>query len=139
MAASLNVEIISPTRVLHKFEAKAVTVPGAMGYLTILPGHTPLITEIGVGELRAVDAEGKTYEYFVSGGYAECDNTHVQILAEVIEKAQEVNLERATKARERAADRLKDAKNDLARAQAALRRADSRITFANKHRGAELH
>ena len=136
---SLHLEVISPARVLSTLEATAVMVPGALGYMTILPGHTPMISELSVGEIRAVEAGGVTHEFFVSGGYVEADNTRVMILADIIERPKEIDLPRANKARDRAKERLKDVQNDLLRAQAALKRSEARITFATKHRSADPH
>lgn len=135
MSSLLKLEIIAPVRVLNRIEAKAVTVPGVKGYMMILPGHAPMISELGIGLLSAVDAQGKSYEYFISGGYLECDNTHVQVLVEVVEQAQEIDIERAHKAQMRAEERLKEANIDLERAQKALARAKQRISFAEKYSG----
>lgn len=134
MSEGLHVEIIAPARVLKKVEAKAVTLPGVKGYMMILPGHAAMISQLGVGELRAVDAAGKVYEYFISGGYLECGNHHIQILVDVVEQASEIDLARAQKAEDRALKRMKEAEIDFDRAQRALKRAQSRIQFAKKHR-----
>jgi F-type H+-transporting ATPase subunit epsilon len=137
MVATIEVELISPARVIDRVEAASVTLPSTLGYLTILPGHAPLISDIGVGILTVRHDTRRTTEYFVSGGYLEADNHRLKILAEVVESPQEIDRERAKKARERALARVKDFGSDVARAQASLERADTRIALVATHEPAD--
>ena len=135
MADTLQLEIVTPERLVAKDEVTAIQIPGKNGYLGILPGHAPLITELGIGEITYV-ADRATYRLAVAWGFAEVLPHKVTILAEVAEKAEEIDVERARRARERAEERLKSASGevDFQRAEAALERAATRIEVAGKPR-----
>src|SRR6476469_5930615 len=123
MAEQLNVNILSPAKVVAKTTAQQVQAPGIMGYLGILPGHTRFITELGVGELTVDTGSGKQ-TYFVAGGYVDVANDNVTVLVDVIEKPGDIDVARAEEAKRRALDRLEHkAEIDVRRAQAALARA----------------
>lgn len=127
----LAVEILTPTKPLFEGEASGVTVPGVLGYMTILPGHTPFISEIGVGELIVTKKSGPT-QYFVSGGYVEVQGNKLKVLADIVDLPENIDSGRAKEAMGRAQKRLdeKDANLDLVRAQAALKRAEYRLQIA---------
>lgn len=131
MPDTFQLEIVTPTRLLVKEAAEEAQIPGATGYLGILPGHAPLITELGVGEIT-YKSSGATHTLSVAWGFAEVLPDKVTILAEAAERPQEIDVARAQKAKERAEERLKSnaADVDYARAEDALRRAESRIDIA---------
>ena len=107
----------------------AVTVPGKNGYLGILPGHAPLLTELVPGELVYV-REGIKHYVAVEGGFVEVLPGRVIVLAQTAERAEEIDEERAQQAKQRAEDRLKrftDPEIDQERAREALRRAQARL------------
>lgn len=131
--AELQVSILSPAKIVAQTTATQVQVPGREGYLGILPGHTRFITELGVGQL-AVDHAGTKDVYFVAGGYLDVAKDKVTVLVDVIEKAGDIDLKRAEEAKNRALDRLNDkAGIDVMRAQAALLRAETRLTLATSY------
>lgn len=131
MSDTFQLEIVTPTRLLVKDAAEEAQIPGATGYLGILPGHAPLITELGVGEIT-YKSSGTTHTLAVAWGFAEVLPDKVTILAEAAERPQEIDVARAQKAKERAEERLKSnaANVDYARAEDALRRAESRLDVA---------
>jgi len=132
MAGSLQLEIVTPERLLVKAETDNVQIPGKSGYLGVLPGHAPLITELGVGEI-AYHSEGQTKRMAVAWGFAEVLPDKVTILAEVAEKAEDIDVSRAEAAKQKAEEELKKAGPEgNADAQAALKRAETRIEVAGK-------
>lgn len=133
MSDTFQLEIVTPTRLLVKDAAEEAQIPGATGYLGILPGHAPLITELGVGKIT-YKASGTTHTLAVAWGFAEVLPDKVTILAEAAERPQEIDVERAQKSKERAEERLKsnDAEVDYTRAEDALRRAETRLNVAKE-------
>jgi F-type H+-transporting ATPase subunit epsilon len=127
----MEVEVLSPARRLVKVKAKSIMVPGSLGYMTILPGHTEMISEMNTGTLTVRADDDKEMHYFVSGGYVDISGTTVNVLADVIEGAKEIDLERAQKAKKRAQERLsgKNEETDFVRALKALKRAELRIAL----------
>jgi F-type H+-transporting ATPase subunit epsilon len=114
-----------------KDAAEEAQIPGVTGYLGILPGHAPLITELGVGEIT-YKASGATHTLSVAWGFMEVLPDKVTILAEAAERPNEIDIERAQKSKERAEQRLKsnDTKVDYTRAEDALQRAETRLNVA---------
>lgn len=131
MAANFELKVLSPNRQLAQVRATALTLPGTEGYMTILPDHAAMVAELDVGELSFQAAEGSD-RYFIAGGYVEVDHNHVTVLADVIEKAKEIDVSRAEKAQKRAMDRLTggDSSVDVDRANKAFRRAEVRVYVA---------
>ncbi|MCK5162787.1 MAG: F0F1 ATP synthase subunit epsilon, partial [Desulfobacula sp.] len=110
-------------------EVEIVVAPGSEGEFGALKGHTTFLTSLKVGTLRYKDAKGKERYLFINGGFAEVLPDRVTILAESAEYRQDIDVERATKAKERAQKRLaaKAADTDLVRAEVALKRALHRL------------
>jgi F-type H+-transporting ATPase subunit epsilon len=135
MADVLQLEIVTPERLVEKDTIEEIQIPGKNGYLGILPGHAPLITELGVGEIT-YKADGMDYHVAVAWGFAEVLPDRVTVLAETAERAEDIDVERARKAKERAEERLRSAGGevDYQRALVALQRADSRIEVAQRKR-----
>ncbi len=134
---ALELVIVTPTRQLVRTLATEVTLPGANGYLGILPGHAPLMTELGIGELTYRTASAAAEPLLVIRGFAEVLPERVTVLAETAELAAEIDLERAEAAKARAEKRLAagDPNIDWDRASVALQRALIRIQVARKYRG----
>jgi F-type H+-transporting ATPase subunit epsilon len=133
---AIELVIVTPTRQLLRTRAVEVNLPGANGYLGILPGHAPLMTELGIGELTyrgATPAEPIS----VTRGFAEILPDRVTVLAETAEMGAEIDIERAEAAKARAEKRLAsgDTNIDWDRAGVALQRALIRIQVARKRRG----
>ena len=133
MANTFQLEIVTPSRLLVKDAAEEAQIPGVSGYLGILPGHAPLITELGVGEIT-YKASGATHTLSVAWGFMEVLPDKVTILAEAAERPHEIDVERAQKAKDRAEQRLKsnDVEVDYTRAEDALQRAETRLNVAKE-------
>jgi F-type H+-transporting ATPase subunit epsilon len=133
MADTFQFEIVTPERQVVKDLAEEMQIPGRNGYLGILPGHAPLITELAVGEITYRNA-GSTRRLAVAWGFAEVLPDKVTILAETAERPDEIDLDRARKAKGRAEEHLKSgrAETDYPRALDALTRAENRIEVAGK-------
>jgi F-type H+-transporting ATPase subunit epsilon len=131
MPDTFQLEIVTPEKQVVKDEAEEAQIPGLNGYLGILPGHAPLITELAVGVI-SYRAKGNTHALAVAWGFAEVLPDKVTILAETAERPEEIEVERAQKAKERAEQRLKsnDPKVDYTRAEDALQRAETRLKVA---------
>ena len=130
----LQLEIVTPDRQVLKTEVDEVQVPGKNGYLGILPGHAPLISELQVGEISY--KQGKVSHFIaVAWGYVEVLPDRVTILAETAEKADAIDVKRAEAAKERAEKRLAQVQNpdiDFDRAMVSLQRAIIRIQVSHK-------
>jgi len=137
---SIELVIVTPERQLLREKTVEVQLPGEGGYLGILPGHAPLITELGIGELSYHDASGKESEHIaLIQGFAEVLPDRVTVLAETAERAEEIDVQRAKDALARAEKRLaanNDPNIDWDRAKIALQRALIRIQVATKRRSA---
>lgn len=128
---ALVFKIVTPERVLMQTEAEAVVVPAELGYLGVLPGHAPLLAALKAGVVR-YRWEGQMRRLAVSGGFIEVTAKQVVVLADTAEMAEEIDVARAQRARERAAARLRERGGDLdvVRAQLALQRALARLKAA---------
>ncbi len=129
MASKLLLEIVTPDRKVLSQEVEYIGAPGIEGEFGVLPNHIPFLSALGVGNLYYKDG-GRSHYVFISGGFAEVGNNKVTILAEVAEKAVEIDIDRARKAEEKAKARLAKAQDRIesARAQAALQRAIARMS-----------
>jgi F-type H+-transporting ATPase subunit epsilon len=135
---SIELIIVTPERQLLRESVVEVVMPGAEGELGILPGHAPLITELGIGELTYRGAApNATGVLAIIHGFAEVLGDRVTVLAETAERAAEIDLARAEAAKARAEQRLSsgDPNIELDRATVALQRALIRIQIARKYRG----
>jgi F-type H+-transporting ATPase subunit epsilon len=133
MSDTFKLEIVTPEKKVVETAAEEVQIPGKNGYLGVLPGHAPLITELAVGEI--IYCENKSeFRLAVAWGFAEVLPDKVTILAESAERPSEINVERARKAKERAEQRLTsgDTNVDVDRALDSLHRAESRLDVAAK-------
>jgi F-type H+-transporting ATPase subunit epsilon len=133
----MKLEIVTPDRKVLSEDVDYVGAPGIMGEFGVLPKHVPFLSALGIGNLH-YKQDGKAYYVFVSGGFAEVSHNQVTILAEVAEKATEIDVDRAMKAKERAQERAAAAKEKIeaARNQAALKRAITRINCKSSGKGA---
>lgn len=131
MADALELEIVTPDRLVVKDVAEQIQIPGKNGYLGILPGHAPLITELAVGEI-VYRAGGADHRLACAWGFAEVLPDRVTILAETAEREDEIDVPRAQEAHDRAEQRLKagDSELDYDRALNSLQRADVRLHVA---------
>jgi F-type H+-transporting ATPase subunit epsilon len=133
MADTFQLEIVTPAKLVVKEAAEEAQIPGASGYLGILPGHAPLITELAVGMIT-YKVNGSSHTLSVSWGFAEVLPDKVTILAEAAERPQDIDVARAQKAKDRAEQLLKsnNPELDYARAEDALHRAETRLSVAKE-------
>jgi F-type H+-transporting ATPase subunit epsilon len=137
---SIQLVVVTPERQILKETVSEVTLPGADGYLGVLPGHAPLITELGIGELTYKTKGGESGLLAVIRGFAEVLPDHVSVLAETAEFAEDIDLSRAQEALKRAQERIaRGGENiDWDRATMALQRALVRIQVVSKHQGVNI-
>ena len=133
MADTFQFEIVTPDRLVVKDSAEEMEIPGRTGYLGILPGHAPLITELGVGEITYRSAN-VTHRFAVAWGFAEVLPDKVTIMAETVERPTEIDVERAQKAKALAEQVLKTGGEgiDYSRTLDSLKRAENRLDVAAK-------
>ncbi|HVS75218.1 MAG TPA: F0F1 ATP synthase subunit epsilon [Candidatus Acidoferrales bacterium] len=139
---SIELIVVTPERQLLRESVADVLLPGADGCLGILPGHAPLLTELGIGELSYHSSGAKqTGSLSIVRGFAEVLSDRVTVLAETGERAEEIDLARAEAALQRVEKRIasKDANLDWDRATVALQRALIRIQVARKRRGVPVN
>jgi F-type H+-transporting ATPase subunit epsilon len=128
---TIQLEVITPERVVLREEVEALVVPATEGYLGILPNHLPIITGLVPGVVRYRKG-GRTARMAVSGGFMEVAQNRAVILADAAERAEEIDVARAQRAKERALRRLRERPPglDVLRAEMALRRALARLKAA---------
>ncbi len=133
MAEVFQLEVVTPEKRVVDRAATEAQIPGKNGYLGVLPGHAPLITELAVGAITFRSDAGEQ-RLAVASGFAEVLPDKVTVLAETAERAEEINVERARKAKERAEQWLASAHTevDVERALDALHRAEVRLRVAGK-------
>jgi F-type H+-transporting ATPase subunit epsilon len=133
---SFQLEIVTPDKMVVRDNAESVQIPGLDGYLGILPGHAPLITELGAGEI-AYRADGQSHRFCVAWGFAEVLQDRVTVLAETVEPVAEIDVPRAQRALAHAEESLKSAQteDDFANVTAKMRVAQARIEAAQKKDG----
>ena len=131
----LLLEIVTPDQSLVRAEVDEVQLPGSEGYLGVLPGHTPLLTTLTVGELWYRIGQEK-YFLAIASGFGEVLPEGVTVLAEIAERAEDLDVTRAEAARKRAEERLtKGAIDiDLERARIALLKSLIRVQVASRAR-----
>ena len=135
LPAKLTLEIVTPDRALVRDEVDEIQVPGSEGSFGILPGHTPLLAILGIGELWYRIGQEKHF-VAVTGGFVEVLPERVTVLAQVAERAQDIDVARAEAAKRRAEERLaKPASGvDMERARVALMRSLIRLQVASRAR-----
>jgi F-type H+-transporting ATPase subunit epsilon len=132
MAGLLRLEVATPERMLLKESVRQAQVPAANGYLGILPGHAPLLAELGTGVLVYELEDGQKKWMSVIGGYVEAGPDRIRVLANRAESADEIDLARAQAALRRAEERILHPAPgvDIARALNAAERARARLEAA---------
>ena len=132
MAETIQLEIVTPERLVVNDTAEYIEIPGRSGHIGVLPGHAPLITELAVGEIT-YRTGNQTRRLAVAWGFAEVLADKVTILAETAEKAEEIDAARAEAAKKKAEAALQKAGVEGNKdAQAALERANARLDVAGK-------
>ena len=132
----LKLRIITPERVVFDEEnIDSVTLPGVMGEMTILPQHAPVMTELRPGPVL-FRRGGEEVDLALSGGFLEVRNDNVVVLADTAERSDEIDQSRAEEARRRAQEEIAQRQGtiDIARAMAALERAQARLRVVDRRR-----
>jgi F-type H+-transporting ATPase subunit epsilon len=131
LPTTLLLEIVTPDRSLVTDKVDEVVAPAAEGYLGVLPGHTPLLATLSAGELWFRKGNQKSYLAII-GGFLEVLPDKVTVLAQIAERAEEIDVARAQRAKQRAEERLAKpvGEVDIPRAQASLLRATVRLQVA---------
>jgi F-type H+-transporting ATPase subunit epsilon len=133
---TIKVSVVTPDGPVYESDVEMVSTKAQSGELGILPGHIPMVAPLAIGVVRLKKAGGKEPDLVaVSGGFLEVRPEKVTILAQAAEKAEEIDVERALRAKERAEQRMRDQKaedTDFRRAELALQRAINRLTVTGK-------
>jgi F-type H+-transporting ATPase subunit epsilon len=129
----IDLQIVTPDRLIVEDQVDEVEIPGAEGYFGVLPGHTPMLASLAVGELWYRKGQEKTF-LSIAFGFAEVLPDRVTILARLAERAEDIDAERAEAARRRAEERLAQPKSDLdyERARVALTKSLARLQVAGR-------
>ncbi|MBT2756617.1 F0F1 ATP synthase subunit epsilon [Mesobacillus foraminis] len=131
---TMKVSVVTPDGPVYESDVEMVSTKAKTGELGILPGHIPMVAPLKIGAVR-LKKGGSTEIVAVSGGFLEVRPEQVTILAQTAEKSEEIDLERALRAKERAEQRLQERKQenvDFRRAELALQRAINRISIAQR-------
>lgn len=130
MTETLRFEVVTPSRRVMEGRASEVRIPGALGELGVLPGHTPLLTSLGTGEVTWVDGE-KMGRLVVQGGFAEVQPDAVTVLAAIAETVDEIDVETARTTFAEAQEKLKSvAADEFDEIDGQMRLAEARINAA---------
>jgi F-type H+-transporting ATPase subunit epsilon len=132
MADTFQLEVVTPARQVVREAVSEAQIPVLGGYIGVLPGHTPLLAEIGIGEL-SYHVGNRVVSCTAIGGFVEVLSDRVIVLADSAERAEEINVARAEAARDRALKRLatlNDPNVDWKRAEESLQRAQVRLQVA---------
>lgn len=132
MAKELELEVVTPARSVLSAKARSVILPGSDGYLGIMVDHAPLVAGLSPGVLRYGDPGAEKQLMAIGGGFVEVADNRVTVLADSAEPAEEIDVERAHRALQRALERLRSISQDIDRERAhrALMRARARLRAA---------
>lgn len=136
LTTKLVLEVVTPEGLLLREEVDEVVAPGEMGYFGVLPAHTPFLSTLGLGEITYRQGRDR-YHLTCFWGFCEVLPDRVNILAEIGERAEDIDVARAEAARERAAERMKAIKEEAGyeETRIAYVRAVTRLAVARKRRG----
>ena len=132
LPTSIELRVVTPDRLIVKEAVDEIQIPGSEGYFGVLPGHTPMLASLAVGEMWYRKGQEKTF-LALAFGFCEVLPDRVTILARFAERAEEVDVERAEEARKRAHERLSKAKDiDYERARHALMKSLARLQASSR-------
>jgi F-type H+-transporting ATPase subunit epsilon len=133
LPTSIELQIVTPDRLVVREQVDEVQIPGSEGYFGVLPGHTPLLASLAVGELWYRKGQEKTF-LSIAGGFAEVLPDRVTLLARLAEKAEEIDVARAEAAKQRAEQRLSQPRSDHdhERARVALQKSIIRLQVSSR-------
>jgi F-type H+-transporting ATPase subunit epsilon len=126
--------IVTPEKIFYENEVTSLIAPGSEGYLGVLTDHAPLITGLVPGKFTVKDENNQEANFSISGGFMEVFKNQVTILADSVEFVEDIDIERAKNALDRAKERLrsKEKEIDIPRAIASMKRAENRIYLYEK-------
>ncbi len=129
-----TLDIVTLKKVAFSEEIKSVNAPGTEGYFSILVNHTPFVSSLKAGIIKVTRPNGEILTLSASGGFLMTDGKKVILLADAVERPEEIDIARAQRAKERAEKRLAERapEIDIDRARAALLRAITRLKVASK-------
>ncbi len=132
MVNSFQLEIVTPEKLVVRDSAEEIQIPGRNGYIGVLPGHAPLITELGAGEI-SYRSSGQLRRFSMAWGFAEILPDRVTVLAETVEPAEEIDVSRAQQSLAKAEELLKTAQSEseFAVATDKIKRAEARLEVAH--------
>lgn len=132
LPTSLLLEIVTPDKLLVKEQVDEVQIPGSEGYFGVLPGHTPMLASLAVGEMWYRKGQEVTY-LSLAFGFCEVLPDRVTILAQLAERAEDIDVKRAEEAKRRAEERLRNASDvDYERARTALVKSLARLQVSTR-------
>jgi F-type H+-transporting ATPase subunit epsilon len=133
LPAHIDLQIVTPDRRIVQEQVDEVEIPGSEGYFGVLPGHTPLLAALAVGELWYRKGQEKVF-LSIAFGFAEVLPDRVTILARIAERAEDISVERAEASRKRAEERLAHARSDIdyERARIALMKSVARLQVSSR-------
>ena len=135
MATEFNLKLLTPSKSRDEVKSTSVVIPGSQGYMTILPDHAALISELGIGEMVVTHSgNSKTDKYFLSGGFLEVIGDNVFVMAEHIEQDSEIDVSTAKKTLEEVTSQLsKGSKSpeELTKLSGQLKEAEYRIKIGS--------
>jgi F-type H+-transporting ATPase subunit epsilon len=132
LPTSIELQIVTPDKMLVREPVDEVEIPGTEGYFGVLPGHTPMLASLAVGEMWYRKGQEKTY-LSLANGFCEVLPDRVTILAQLAERAEDIDIARAEEAKRRAEQRLQNAKDvDYERARTALVKSLARLQVASR-------
>ena len=132
LPTSIELQIVTPDKLLVKEQVDEVEIPGTEGYFGVLPGHTPMLASLAVGEMWYRKGTEKTF-LSLAYGFAEVLPDRVTILASLAERAEDIDVTRAEEAKRRAEQRLQNARDiDYERARTALVKSLARLQVASR-------
>jgi F-type H+-transporting ATPase subunit epsilon len=135
LPAKLTLEIVTPERALVTEQVDEVQLPGSEGYFGVLPGHTPLLATLQVGEMWYRVGQAK-HHLAIAFGFVEVLPERVTVLAQIAERAEDIDVQRAEAAKRRAEERVTSRQGsvDFERARIALMKSLIRIQVASRAR-----
>jgi F-type H+-transporting ATPase subunit epsilon len=133
LPAHIDLQIVTPDRRIVQEQVDEVEIPGSEGYFGVLPGHTPLLASLAVGELWYRKGQEKVF-LSIAFGFAEVLPDRVTILARIAERAEDISVERAEASRKRAEERLAQTRSDIdyERARFALMKSIARLQVSSR-------
>ena len=133
LPTQIELQIVTPERLVVREQVDEVQIPGSEGYFGVLPGHTPLLASLAVGELWYRKGQEKTF-VSIAGGFAEVLPDRVTLLATLAERAEDIDVARAESAKQRAEQRLAAPRSDIdyERARLALQKSIVRLQVSSR-------